>query len=86
MKNLTLNIKKRVSASTVILLTVVTLTAMLLQPSTIVHAKVGADVTLAGIDLGRQFFSPDLAPNNANLLWKFPLGVSANNDATSVMV
>ena len=47
---------------------------MVFQPSVTVNAVVGSDVLVAGQDLGRQFFSHDLAPNDANLLWKFPLG------------
>lgn len=43
------------------------------QPFAVVFAVSGSDVTVAGQDLNRDFFSPDTAPSTANLLWKFQM-------------
>lgn len=43
------------------------------KPFAVVFAVSGSDVTVAGQDLNRDFFSPDTAPSTANLLWKFQM-------------
>ncbi len=60
--------------------------SFLAQPFLVVFASTsGSDVTVPGQDLNRDFFSPDTAPNTANLLWKFQMSGSPGLYSTVVV-